>query len=59
MRIDQEQLIKDFENLKIQVLLPSARTMSKIAALTLKHTLSAKIIEAEKNGPFLKRLGLR
>lgn len=56
LRTEQKQLIKDFENMKIQVLMPSARIAVKLVALTLLPTHMNKIINAQKDDPFLEKI---
>lgn len=51
----QEQLIKEFESLRLEVVAPSVQE-AIVAALMVQPTLRERIREAQKNDPFLCKI---
>ncbi|XP_022847556.1 uncharacterized protein LOC111370081 [Olea europaea var. sylvestris] len=52
----QDHLIRDFENLRIEVLTSPVRTSAKLASFTMKLTLRDRIVAAQKDDPFLEKI---
>ncbi|KAK6163798.1 hypothetical protein DH2020_000662 [Rehmannia glutinosa] len=52
----QEQLIKDFAKLRIDVIIPPNTTKAVIAAMIVQPTLRSRIVNAQKNDKFLMKL---
>ncbi|KAL2506165.1 reverse transcriptase [Abeliophyllum distichum] len=54
--IVQEQLVRDFERLKLEVLAPSSQVTGRITYLMIRLTLRDRIREAQDKDPFLPKM---
>ncbi|XP_022880533.1 uncharacterized protein LOC111397785 [Olea europaea var. sylvestris] len=51
-----DHLIRDFENVRIEVLTSPVRTSAMLANFTVKLTLRDRIVAAQKDDPFLEKI---
>ncbi|XP_022852065.1 uncharacterized protein LOC111373722, partial [Olea europaea var. sylvestris] len=51
-----DQLLKDFDNLRLEVIVPPIQTSARIAALTIRPTLRDRIRAAQDGDPFLQKI---
>lgn len=52
LRTTQARLVKEFEKLKLQVVIPPASVTVRIATLKIQSTLKDRIKNAQDNDPF-------
>ncbi|KAH6787168.1 hypothetical protein C2S52_006720 [Perilla frutescens var. hirtella] len=52
----QEKLVQEFENLRIELVQPPSSTKNCIAALTAKPDLRERIVEAQKKDGFIEKM---
>ena len=52
----QKELIKDLENLQIEVVTTSEQSIARLATLVVRPTLRDRIIEAQDKDPFLQKI---
>jgi hypothetical protein len=52
----QDQLIKEFENMRIEVLTSPVRTSTILASFTVKPNLRDRIVAIQKDDPFLEKI---
>lgn len=51
-----DHLIRDFENLRIEVLKSPIRTSAMLASFTVKSILRDRIVATQKDDPFLEKI---
>lgn len=54
--IRQDHLIRDFENLRIEILSSPVRTSAILASFIVKPTIRDRIVAAQRNDPFLEKI---